>query len=295
VTSILLLAAAIPGLFVDTEPSPALKEAGVACVAIPATRAGEWKGQCAEPVDPAKLKRIPSPGVNYRINRASASSSPWVETNGARYARRFPEKALVNAGEGRAALAAAEAHVFGVDALINANPKDWAAFAAMHAFLSKLPADPLPNLANIGFIDDGTPAATENMKLMLRRNLLFRAVTKADPGLDLNVKSKPGDPSAFAYEVRQKLTDDKRLIRLYGSEVVVARLSGDNSRRRVSLLNYGARTVEGLRVRVLGNWPKITVHAFGEAVEAADIVHENGATEFSLPRVPVYTVVELAR
>jgi hypothetical protein len=295
VTPIFLLAAAIPGLFVDAEPSPALKEAGIDCVAVPSARAAEWKGHCADPVDPAKLKRIPSPGVNYRINRASASSSPWVETNGARYARRFSEKALVNAGEGRAALAAAEAHLFGIDALINANPKDWASFAAMRDFLSKLPAGSLPTLANIGFIDDGTPAATENMKLMLRRNLLFRAITKADPSLDLNVKSKPGDPSAFAYEVRQKLTDEKRLLRLYGSEVVVARLSGEASRRRVSLLNYGARTVEGLRVRVLGNWPKITVHAFGESVEAADIVHEDGATEFSLPRVPIYTVVELTR
>ena len=95
-TPIFLLAAAIPGLFVDAEPSPALKEAGIDCVAVPSARATEWKGHCADPVDPAKLKRIPSPGVNYRINRASASSSPWVETNGARYARRFSEKALVN-------------------------------------------------------------------------------------------------------------------------------------------------------------------------------------------------------
>jgi hypothetical protein len=150
-------------------------------------------------------------------------------------------------------------------------------------------------LGNIGFEDDGTPAATENMKLLLRRNLMFRVVAKADSKLDLNVKPQSGDPSAFAYEVRKKLTDERRLLRIYGSEVVVARLFGDAASRRVALLNYGNRVVEGVRVRVLGQWPKITVHAFGEAVEAADVVVEKDATEFSLQRLPAYAVVEMAR
>lgn len=292
-TVLLLLAAALPGLFVDADPSPALREEQVECVAIPAARAEAWKGHCATVVDPTALTKLPAPGVRYRMNEARASSAPWVDSNGARYARGIKGTALVNAGDGKAALAAAEAHAFGVAALISAGPKDWKAFAEMHKFLGTLPGGDLPPLANIGFLDDGSPAAAENMNLLLRRNLLFRVVSKPDAKLDVNVKPKPGDPNAFAYEIRRKLTDPKRLLRLYGSEVVVARLSGDATRRRVALLNYGNRTVEGVRVRVLGRWPKVTAYAFGETVEAADVVVEAAATEFSLPRVPAYVVVEL--
>lgn len=294
-TGLFLLAAALPGLFVDSAPGPGLLEAGVECVSIPAARAEEWKGQCAHAIDESTLTKLPAPGVRYRMNEARASSAPWVDSNGARYARGVKGTALVASGENKAALAAAEAYAFGADALIAAGPKEWKSFGAMLTFLKSLPSGDLPVLANVGFLDDGSPAATENMNLLLRRNLLFRVVKTPDPKLDLNVKPKGGDPSAFAYEVRQKLTDEKRLLRLYGSEVVVARLSGDAARRRVALLNYGNRVVEGLRVRIAGRWPKIAVHAFGENVEAADVVLEGNATEFSLRRVPTLVVVELGR
>ncbi len=293
-TVFLLLAASLPGLFVDADPAPGLTDTGVDCVFIPAARAEAWKGQCAHILDESTPK-LPAPGVRYRMNEARASSAPWVDTNGARFSRATTGKFLIGSADGKAALAAAEAHAFGAEVIVNAAPKDWKTFGAMRQFLASLPSDPLPPLANIGFLDDGSPAATENMKLLLRRNLLFRVVAKEDPALSLNVKSKSGDPSAFAYEVRQKLTDPKRLLRLYGSEVVVARLYGDSTRRRVALLNYGNRVVEGLRVRVLGNWPKIQANAFGETVTATDITVEDGATEFSIPRLPVYAVIELGR
>lgn len=293
-SALLLLAAAIPGLFVDADPSPELREAGVECVSIPAARAAAWKGQCAETVDAATLTKLPAPGVRYRMNEARASSAPWVDSNGARYARGIKGKALIGASEGKAALAAAEAHAFGVNALVAAGAKDWKAFGEMRKFLAALPPGELPALANIGFQDDGSADALENMNLLLRRNLMFRVVSQPDAKLDLNVKPKAGDPSAFAYEVRKKLSDEKRLLRLYGSEVVVARLSGNAGRRRVALLNYGNRPVEGVRVRVLGHWPKVAVHAFGEKVEAADVVTDATATEFSLPRISTYAVVELA-
>ena len=292
-TGVLLLAAALPGLFVDADPSPALLGAQLDCVNIPAARAEAWKGQCATVVDPATLTKLPSPGVRYRMNEARASSAPWVDSNGARYARGIKGTALIAAGDGNASLAAAEAHAFGAGALITAGPKDWKAFGEMRKFLVTLPGGELPALANIGFLDDGSPAAHENMILLLRRNLLFRVVTTPDAKLDVNVKPKSGDPNAVAYEVRQKLTDNKRLLRLYGSEVVLARLSGNATRRRVALLNYGNRTVEGVRVRILGRWPKVTAYAFGEKVEAVDVVVEAAATEFSLPRVTAYVVVEL--
>jgi hypothetical protein len=295
VTGLLLLAAALPGLFVDADPAPGLRQSGIACVTIPAARAAAWKGQCAQTVDAASLMKLPSPGVRYRMNEARASSAPWIDTNGARFARGGNGQPLITASEGKAALAAAEAHAFATPALIAAPVTDWKAFGAMLKFLAALPAGDLPALANIGFQDDGSAAAREEMNLLIRRNLLFRVTSAPDPKLDLNVKSKGGDPSAFAYEVRQKLTDAKRLLRLYGSEVVVARLSGDATRRRVALLNYGPRPVEGVRVRVLGRWPKVTAYVFGETVEPADVTSDAEGTEFSLSRLPIYAVVELSR
>jgi len=295
VSVVLLLAAALPGLFVDSDPSPAIRDAGVDCVSIPAARAEAWKGQCANIVDPSALTKLPAPGVRYRMNEARASSAPWVDSNGARYSRGLSGQAIIAAADGKAALAAAEAHAFGAGVLITAGPKDWKAFGAMRQFLSTLPAGDLPALANIGFLDDGSPDASENMNLLLRRNLMFRVVAKPDPKLDVNVKPKSGDPNAFAYEVRQKLTDAKRILRLYGSEVVIARLTGDTSRRRVALLNYGNRPVEGIRIRILGAWPKVTAYVFGQKVDPADVIVEDGSTEFSLPLLPVYAVVELSR
>ena len=292
---VFLLAAALPGLFVDTDPSPAIRESGIDCVSIPAARAEAWKGQCANVVDASALNKLPAPGVRYRMNEARASSAPWVDSNGARYARGINGKAIIAAADGKAALAAAEAHAFGADVLVTAGPKDWKTFGDMRQFLSTLPASNLPALANIGFQDDGSPDAVENMNLLLRRNLMFRVVAKPDPKLDVNVKPKSGDPNAFAYEVRQKLTDAKRILRLYGSEVVIARLTGDASRRRVALLNYGNRPVEGVRIRILGAWPKVTAHVFGQKVDPADVIVEDGATEFSLPLLPLYAVVELSR
>lgn len=294
-TTFLLLAAAIPSLFLDGAPSPALREAGIECFSVPRSVSAVSQGSCVHAVDESTLTKLPSPGVRYRMNEARASSAPWVDSNGARYSRGVQGTPLVAAGEGKAALAAAEAHAFGVPALISAGPAEWKPFAAMQQFLRSLPPADLPFLANIGFLDDGSPEALENMNLLLRRNLLFRVVKSSDPSLAVNVKPKAGDPNAFAYEVRQKLTDPKRLLRIYGSEVVVGLLSGDASRRRVALLNYGNRTIEGIRVRVLGRWPNVSVYAFGEKANAADIVVEAGATEFSLPRVPAYAVVDLSR
>ena len=189
---LLLLAASLPGLFVDADPAPEIREAGFECVSIPAARAEAWKGQCATVVDPDKTTKLPPPGVRYRMNEARASSAPWVDTNGARFARGITGPTLITAADGKAALAAAEAHAFGIDVLVTAGPKDWKSLGEMRKFLGTLPAEPLPVLANIGFVDDGTPAATEDMKLLLRRNLMFRVVSAPDPKLDVNVKPKGG-------------------------------------------------------------------------------------------------------
>jgi hypothetical protein len=102
------------------------------------------------------------------------------------------------------------------------------------------------------------------------------------------------DPSAFALRVRRDLTDDRRSLRIFGSEVVIARLTGDGQRVRVHVMNYGGRDIDGLRVRVRG------VFGTGEALIAGagrvplqDQTTADGATEFSLPRLTTYAVVDL--
>ena len=130
------------------------------------------------------------------------------------------------------------------------------------------------------------------MNLLARRNLLFRIVTAPDPRLDLNVKPTAGNPSEFVADIRRKLGDEKRLLRIYGSEVVIGRLTGDGSRARLHLLNYGGRKVEGLRVRLLGVYKKAQLSAPGGGA-VSDFVAADGATEFSLPALDAYAIIDL--
>ena len=94
--------------------------------------------------------------------------------------------------------------------------------------------------------------------------------------------------------MRRRLTDEKRSLRIYGSEVVLARLVRDAGHARLHLLNYGGRPIDGLRVRLLGGWVATEARAFGEermAIE--DRVAADGATEFSLGLLGTYAVVDL--
>jgi len=225
------------------------------------------------------------------MNVASASNAPWVNSNGWQYVRGLKTPAFLDAPN--PVLAAAEAHAYGVDAILKVAPKDWPKYAEAVKLIASLPPSRLPVLANIGFVDDGSPAAGENLNLLVRRNLLFKVVATPDPTLALNVKPESGDPSKYAYEVRQKLGDDRRLLRIYGSDVVIARLQGDATARRVILLNYGNRNVEGLRLRLLGRFPKIQLTSSAGPVEARDVMVTPESTEFSLPLVPIYTVIDL--
>jgi len=234
--------------------------------------------------------KLSAPGMRMRMNQASATRSPWADSNGARYLRGLKSRALVATGDNRADLAAFEAYVFGADAAIAGSAKDKPAFDKALAFLQTLPKERQPALADITFFDDGSVEALENMNLLLRRNLQFRVVKQDERGA---VKPKAGNPSEFAYEVRKKIGDDKRLLRVYGSEVVIARLEGDAKRRAVHLLNYSNRAVDGVRVRVAETWKSVRVHASDGALEAADIVHEGAVTEFSLARVGKYVLVVL--
>ena len=109
-------------------------------------------------------------------------------------------------------------------------------------------------------------------------------------------KTEAGDPSKQAYAIRQQVGDEKRLLRLYGSEVVIGHLTGDASRVRLHLVNYSQRPVTGMRVRVLGRFPQSAAHIFGVPdAKLTDFIADRDATEFTLANLNEYAVIDLNR
>jgi hypothetical protein len=161
-------------------------------------------------------------------------------------------------------------------------------------------------VADFGFIDDGTPVAGEVMNLLLRENLLFRIVRAPDATLKLTVRlgtekyplDQAKNPAAMAQIVRGDLTDDNRSLRIYGTAVVVGHLTTAAGRARLHLINYdaAARKVSGLRVRVLGEFPRHKLAAASSpGVALLDYAVVSGATEFTLPELKSYAVIDLFR
>jgi hypothetical protein len=306
-----LILAALPVLFWSGAPdtAPALRDAGITHIAVPAAQAESWKGVAGvtvETADPLMSVKLQAPTVEYRADQASASRAPWLDSNGWQFLRQPQGRFYYDVKGAGAALAAAEAFSYGAGALIGTDAAGLKPLAQMLDFLRGVSAEAMPAVADIGFIDDGSDVGGEVMNLMLRHNLLFQIVPAPDRRLKLNVRigskeypaEQAQDPGAMAQLIRANLTDDKRSLRIYGSVVVIARLTGSGRKVRVQLLNYAgaARKVDGLRVRVLGSYPKHQVAAAGSPGEQLlDYTVDAGATEFTLPELKTYAVVDLSR
>jgi hypothetical protein len=307
----LLLLAAVPGLFWDggASTAPTLRDAAVSHIVVPAAQAASWKdvsGITVETGDPQSAVKLMPPTVNYRMNQASASREPWLVHNGWKLLRQPQGRFFYDVpGEG-SALAAAEAFAYGANAMIKTDAAGLKPLARMLEFLRGVKQEDLASVADFGFIDDGSSASGEVMNLMIRDNLLFRLVRAPDPSLKLTVRlgDKPypledaKNPKVIAQAVRTNLTDEKRTLRIYGTAVVVARVSGSNGRLRVQLLNYAgaARKVNGLRVRVLGAYSKHQASTDDNpTTELADYVADSDATEFTLTELKTYAVIDLSR
>ena len=245
---------------------------------------------------------LPVPGIVARAGLASPTRSPWIVANGWRFARQPGTKFRYELPAGKAVLAAAEKHAHGADALLATDPADAEALGRMTAFLDGLPPADLPPIADIGVVDDGSAVMGEVMNLLARRNLLYAVVKTPSPRFRLNIvlgsREYPvedaADPSGFALKIRRQLTDEQRTLRIYGSEVVIARLTGDATRVRLHLINYGGREVEGLRVRIRRALAAGHAFVFGAGrVDLIDHAVADGATEFSVPRLGVYAVIDL--
>lgn len=305
---LVLLAVLLPSLFWDRpiDTAPLLRQAGFAQVSVASGQEQAWQklGFAAMPFDKKQALQAVTPTVEYHADVASATRVPWVDANGWRFAREPQKPAYYDVPAGSAALAAAEAYAYGAHAAIRAAPEDLGIFAKMLQFLEAAGDNALPPHANIGIVDNGSDEMAEVLNLLARHNLLFQIVPAADPKYDLNIRlgtpeypaADAANPYEFAMNVRHRLTDEKRLARVYGSNVVLVRVTGDGSRARVHLLNYGKATVKGLRVRLLGAFSSGKLSAFEhESDKLEDYTSEDGATEFTIPAMGPYAIVDLRR
>lgn len=307
----LLAALTLPSLFWDKGPDTAqmLQKAKISHIYVPAERAQEWKsvnGISAEAMDVQKAERISAPDVKFRVNQASATRAPWVESNAWRFLRR-PEALYLVDGKGpAAALAAAEAYTYHVRAAIQTDEAGLQPLCEMLTFLDGLKGQELKPMANIGYLDDGSPASGEFMNLLVRRNLLFRVVQNTDADGLLPVKlgtpdyprEEAANPSLLAEKARWHVSDEKRLLRIYGSDLVIGRLMGNADSAQLYLLNYGGAkiAVNGLRVRVRGHYDKFDVHDYASASErAVDPSHDEDGSEFTIKSLKTFAVINLSR
>jgi hypothetical protein len=305
------LAVLIPLLFWDggVETAPALTKAGIQQIAVLPEHADQWRTQLAieiKPFNPQGAVKLKPPETRHESSMASASRAPWVESNGWRMLRDSKANFYYDARGASGVLAAAEAFMFGANAAVHTDQAGFEPLCRMLVFLNALAEPRLEQLANIGYVDDGSRASAEVMNLFVRRNLLFKIVPQPDPSLDLTVqlgtanysKKDAMNPGHFAELVRGDLTDEKRLLRIYGSNVVIGRLEGDANHVRVHLMNCDpkAEAPPGVRVRVKGVFAKHRAAIFGDdSATLEDFSADAAATEFTVPHLAVYAVVDLSR
>lgn len=256
----------------------------------------------AEP--PANAVKLNEPKVQYRQNEASATRSPWIDANGWRILR-TPGRTFVYHVKGEAgAMAVAEAFAYDTPALVSADAAGADAFNRMVEFLKTIPAADLTPVADFGVVDDGSDATGELLNLLTRMNLLYKIEQSPDRKFHVNVRlgtkeypmEEAQNPSVAAHKIRSQIGDDNRSLRVYGSEVVIARFLRGPRQGRVLLLNYSARPVLGLRVRVRGAYSKGELKASGMPdAHLADWTPDAPATEFTVPELRVFAVVDLSR
>lgn len=288
--SLLLLALALPCVYStsDAGTRASLETAGIERICTDSDLIGR--------------EALPVPGTAPRAGVASPTRAPWIVASGWRFMRQPDAKYVYDVPAGKAALAAAEAFAYGADAALKIDPADLRSLGEMLRFLASLPPADLPAVSDLAIVDDGSAITGEVMNLLARRNLLFEVVKAPSPRFRINIRigspeysrEDAADPSAFALKIRGQLTDDQRAFRLYGSEVVIARLTAGAGRARLHLINYGGREIEGLRIRLRGAYRTGEAHVAGVGrVPLQDQIVASGATEFSLPRLTTYAVIDL--
>lgn len=301
-----LAAAALPLIWWTGSPDAQVRDAASAELCVDSAALAEWTKvkpgvrACTE----EGRKRALTPGVNTKVVVASATRSPWLDTNAWRF-RRDPAASWVYMNAGRlSALALAEAFVYGARAAVQTGSADAARAFSMQAFLKSIGDPGSDPLSDVAFVDDGSAQAGEAMNLLSRRNILFRRVSASDKAAGKVVrigstefpKSLAANPAEFAYAVRKWIGDDARILRIYGSENVLAYVTKTPTGVRIHLLNYTANSIEGVRIRVKGKYSGVSLRAFDVPEAAAEEAgHADDATEFTIREMKEYAVADLKR
>ncbi len=301
----ILALAAIPALLWGEGPqtAPALERAGIHEIAITGD-AGAWSSTKVRvrTVDAGSLVKLDPPGVDYQIGRGGATAAPWIISNVWQMMREHGKSFVYEVSGSAISLAIAEVQAAGATAYLKIKPADLELFARSASFAMDHDSGGMTPLANFGLVDDGSPPMAEIMNLLARRNLLFRVVKNAGefkgPVVRLGSSEYPAkladDPYVFAAAVRSRIGDDQRLVRLYGSETTLAKLYGDARHARLYLIQYGRGAVSGIRVRVRGHYPRVMIASQGTRLDPAeDIVVDDAATEFTIPELKNYAVIDL--
>jgi hypothetical protein len=283
-----------------------LEAAAIKQICVPPERAESWRaaGFSVRTIPEAELaarEALQRPGITPRPGVASPTRAPWIVANGWRFIRSPDRKYVYDVPAGKGALAAAESFAYGADVVLKIDPADLADVGKIFSFIEGVPAVDLKPVADIGVVDDGSPVTGEVMNLLARRNLLYQIVKTPSPQFRVNVAvgspefplQEAADPSAFALKIRRQLSDDQRTLRIFGSEVVICRLTGDTDRAQLHLINYGGREIEGLRVRLRGAYSGDAIVPGAGRVPLADVAVSNGVTEFSIPKLGTYAIVDL--
>jgi hypothetical protein len=308
-TTLLLLVASLPCVYwtLGIETRATLEAAAIKRLCVPPERADSWRaaGFTVTPVSEAELasrEALPAPGIASRAGLASPTRSPWIVANGWRFARHPGAKYVYDVPAGKAALAAAEAFAYGADVVLKIDPADVGRLGEMLTFLEALPAVDLPTVSDVTIVDDGSAITGEVMNLLGRRNLLFRVLPPESPRSEGTIRigtpeyprEEAADPNGFALKIRRQISDERRTLRVYGSEVVIGRLTGDAGRARLHLINYGGREINGLGIRLRVIYADGEAHVAGAGrLPLQDHVVAGGATEFSVPQIVTYAVIDL--
>lgn len=242
--------------------------------------------------DTAKYTKVPPPGVQFRRNMAMATSAPWVDSNLWKYRREQKMQYLCDVRQKSVVLAAVEAFMENVNVSLQTAPEQRKDYDEILAFLKQIPEGPTRPWANYAVSDDGSAQAGEVMNLLARRNMLY----EVKPGSPIALTAKMTNPYDAMQDIREKFGDEKRNLRLFGSELTLAELSRDGKKVRLQLINYGTRPVEYLRVRLLGKVQQSSLKAYifrSPNPVFKDWTFEGGATEFTLESLPVFGVLDL--
>lgn len=298
-----LVLASLPGLLWSQGPEsePMLAKAGITEIAVAAADAGAWSksGLKVAPVDVARLVKLDEPGVDYKLGQAGATAAPWINSNLWRMLREADSVFVMEPVRKALPVAMAEAQAAGVRAYFRVRAEDLGVFTGMLAFLKSVDEQGLAGRANFAVVDNGSDEVGEVMNLLARRNLQFQPVKRRQAGYDLTIElGKAPFTSEDPYEVaglaRSKLGDARRLVRLYGSQTTLVRLTGDAKHTRIHLLHYGREKVEGVRVRVRGQFARGVLAAPGRTTAAMEErTDDREGVEFTIPVLETYAVADL--